>query len=980
MYLKRISAWGFKSFADKTDIDLNKGIIGIVGPNGSGKSNIVDAVKWVLGEQRVKSLRATNKMSDVIFSGSKSRESHTKASVALTFNNDDHYLNCEFNELEVKRVLYNNGDNEYYLNGNKVRLKDITDLFIDSGAGKETFNIISQGEVQDIINANPIEKRVVFEEAAGVLKYKKRKEESLRKLEKTTDNLSRIDLIINELKESIEPLKMQSEIATKYLNYKKELESIEISLITNDITVINNDYEKLNQAKEALENQLLVIDTTNKKDSSKIEKLKLDSLKLDEKITSLNEKLLKLTDEVAKLESEKQIALERKKYQVEDIKLENNITSLKEAELVLKNNIELITKDLDILNAELESLNKRKYNIDLELRTLKEKRALLLTNYNDDTKIINDYKSKIAILEANLEQDMGISYAAKNTLNNPRLKGIHNVLIKLLKIANEYSLAIETSLGFNQNVIVIDNELRAKEAINYLKENSLGRATFLPLNIIKPRYVEADILARVKEIAGFIGTGDSLVTNDAIYDNIVKNQLGNVLVVKDIDALNLIGKIINYRYKIVSLDGEVLNTGGSITGGKNKANNGLASLRNELITTKNLLEERLLRINAVEKEIKTTNEEIAIVDDQSSKIGKDLMALEDKLLNKQNNLHSEEKLYDQKQNEINGTNNIINKSLDKEIESILKIYYDKVKDKDLVEKDLISDKKIKFNLTNQIEEEEHSFKEFNSEYNKYQNNLKDIEVSMAKLDIKLNNLLAILNENYQMTYEKAKEIYYLDMEIDIARSKVNNLKQEIRSLGEVNIGAINEYERIGKRYNFLKNQADDLQTSIANLQSIILEMDEIMVAKFKTTFDKVNLEFDRIYKLLFKGGKGYLKLTDEDNILTTGVDIVASPPGKKLNSMGLLSGGEKALTALSLLFAILNVKPAPFCILDEVEDALDDANVDIFGRYINSIKNNTQFIIITHKKRTMEYADVLYGITMQESGVSKLVSVKLDNI
>ncbi len=980
MYLKRISTWGFKSFADKTDIDLNKGIIGIVGPNGSGKSNIVDAVKWVLGEQRVRSLRATNKMSDVIFSGSKSRDPQTKASVSLTFNNDDLYLNCDFKEIEVKRVLYNNGDNEYYLNGSKVRLKDITDLFIDSGAGKETFNIINQGEVQDVINANPIDRRTVFEEAAGVLKYKKRKEESLRKLEKTTDNLSRIALIINELNDSINPLKLQSEIATKYLNYKKELENIEISLITNDITAINNDYEKLTKDKEMLENQLLIIDTTNKKDSSKIEKLKLEALKLDEKIALLNEKLLKLTDEVAKLESEKQIALERKKYQVEDIKLENNITNLKETELVLKNNIELITKDVDILNEELEALNKKKYYTDLELRTLKENRTLLLNNYNDNTKIINDYKSKIAILEANLEQDMGISYAAKNILNNPHLKGIHNVLIKLLQIPSEYSLAVETSLGFNQNVIVIDNELRAKEAINYLKENSLGRATFFPLNIIKPRYVEEDVLERIKLVNGFIGTGDSLVSNDQAYDNIVKNQLGNVLIVKDIDTLNLVGKIISYRYKIVSLDGEVLNTGGSITGGKNKANNGLASLRNELMITKNLLAEKEQNITNIEKEIKEANEKIAMVDEQSLNINKELMILEEKLNTKQNSLHNEEKLYQQKQNEISGTNNVINKSLDKEIENILKTYYDKVKDKELSEKELISNKKLKANLTSQIEEEEHSFKEFNTEYNKYQNNLKDIEVNIAKLDIKLNNLLSNLNENYQLTYEKAKDNYTLDMEIDLARLKVNNLKQEIKSLGEVNIGSISEYERISKRYNFLKTQAEDLQTSINNLQSIIFEMDEIMITRFKTTFDKVNLEFDRIYKLLFKGGKGYLKLTDEENILTTGVDIVASPPGKKLSHIGLLSGGEKALTALSLLFAILNVKPAPFCILDEVEDALDDANVDVFGKYINAIKNNTQFIIITHKKRTMEYADALYGITMQESGVSKLVSVKLDNL
>ncbi len=980
MYLKCISAWGFKSFADKTDIELNKGIIGIVGPNGSGKSNIVDAVKWVLGEQSAKSLRATNKMSDVIFSGSKSRDSHTKASVSLVFNNDDHYLNCDFNEIEIKRTLYNNGDNEYFLNGTKVRLKDITDLFIDSGASKETFNIISQGEVQDVINANPIERRTIFEEASGVLKYKKRKEESLRKLEKTTDNLSRINLIINELSLSIEPLKIQSEAATKYLSFKKDLEKIEISLIVNDITEINQEYDKLIKAKDEIENKVLIIEATNKKDTSKVEKLKLEIIKLDEKINQDNEKLLKLTDEIAKLESEKQIAIERKKYQVEDIKLENNITALKEEVLSLKNNLDIISKDLENLNDNLEKLNKNKYNVDIELRTLKEKRNLLLSDYNDKNKLINDYKNKISVIETSLLEDTGISYAAKNVLNNPRLKGIHDVLIKLIKVEDEYSLAIETSLGFNQNVIVVDNEIRAKEAINYLKENNLGRATFFPLNIIKPRYIEPEVIDRISQIDGFIGTGDSLVKYDNVYETIIKNQLGNVIVVRDIDVLNLIGKITSYRYKIVSLDGEILNPGGSITGGKNKNTNGISSLKRELNNYQKELNILIEKLTGIEKEIKTTNEEIVIVDDKSLGLNKELTVLEEQISHKKDYYLSQEKLYNTKKSEIEGTKNVQNNSLDKKIDLLLENYYEKQKNKELTEKELTTLKKEKSGMSLEIEQEEYEYKKFNTEYNKYQNDLKNIEINIAKIDIKLNNLLLILNENYQTTFERAKENYELDMEIDIARLKVNNLKQEIKILGDVNLGSIAEYERISKRYDFLNKQSLDLKSSVDSLQEIITEMDEIMVEKFKTTFVKVNNEFDHIYKLLFKGGRGYLKLTDEDNILTTGIEIIASPPGKKLNSMGLLSGGEKALTSLSLLFAILNVKPAPFCILDEVEDALDDANVDIFGKYINSIKDHTQFIIITHKKRTMEYADILYGITMQESGVSKLVSVKLDNI
>ena len=980
MYLKSIRIYGFKSFADKTDIDLTKGVIGIVGPNGSGKSNIVDAVKWVLGESSTKNLRANNKMTDVIFSGSKTREAQTRASVSLTFDNEDNYLNYDFKELEIKRVLFNSGENEYYLNGSKVRLKDITDLFIDSGASKETFNIISQGKIQDVVNANPEGRRVIFEEAAGVLKYKKRKEESLRKLEKTLDNLSRINLIINELSTTVEPLKAQSEVAKKFLEYKSELEGIEIGLLASDITEINTTREKLNNDKDAIESRILIIEATNKKDTGNTEKLKLQSIKLDEKINTLNENILALTDEVSKLESEKQIALERKKYQVEDIKLTNNIVNLKEEELTLKNTISTIKKDLEILEKEAEKLSNTVNNTLTELKNTKDKRNILLTDYTDNNKLVNDYKNKIAILEANLANDTSISYAARNVLNNPRLKGIHNVLIKLLNVDANYSVAITTALGFNQNVIVVDNETSAKEAIGYLKENNLGRATFFPLNVIKPRYIEEDVLSRIKQVDGYIGIASSLVSYSDTYNNIVLNQLGNVIVVKNIDTLNLIGKIVNYRYRVVSLDGELLNTGGSITGGKNKENQNLLRDKQDLITYQSSLDKKMEIIKNIELDLKNVNSEINILDDKYSDLQRELTVVNEKINSKKDYLVSQEKILNNKSSELKGTKNIQNNALDEEINKVLETLYEHQEQKTLKEKELISLKKEKFDLSLTIEKEEKENKEFNAEYNHLQSNLKEIEVSLAKLDVKLDNLLVNLSENYQMTYEKAKEEHVLELESDIARMKVNSLKHEIKSLGEVNLGSISEYERLSKRYNYLTSQSEDLTTSVSDLKEVITEMDGIMVERFRTTFDKVNEEFKNVYKILFKGGTGKLELTDKDNILTTGIEIIASPPGKKLNSIGLLSGGEKALTSLALLFAILNVKPTPFCIMDEVEDALDEANVDVFGKYINSIKNKTQFIIITHKKRTMEYSDVLYGITMQESGVSKLVSVKLDNI
>ncbi len=980
MFLKSIKAFGFKSFADKTELDFNKGIIGIVGPNGSGKSNIVDAVKWVLGEQSTKNLRANGKMTDVIFSGSKSRTPQTKASVTLVFNNDDHYLNCDFVEIEIKRALYNNGENEYFLNNSRVRLKDITDLFMDSGASKETFNIISQGTVQDIINMNSCERRAIFEEAAGVLKYKKRKEESLRKLEKTNENLTRINLITNELKINVEPLKIQSEVAKKYLEYKKELESIEIGLINNDITVTHEEYEKLNDKKSELENKILLIETINKKDTSKIEKLKLTNLKLEEKVAILNEKLIKVSDELSKLESDKQIAIERKKYQVEDIKLENNITLLKEERLILKNNIDLNKVEIDNLTSNYNKLLTKSDILNNDLNAFNDRRAAFINSYNEENIKINNLENKIKLLEQNLENDSNLSYAARNILNNPRLRGIHDALGKLIKVSKEYSIAIDTVLGANQNVIIVDNEIAAKEAINYLKENSLGRATFFPLNVIKSKYVESNLLSKLDNYRGFIGVASNLVNYDNKYKAIIENQLGNVIVVKDVDSLNEIGKFVDYRYRIVSLDGEILHTGGSITGGKYRQTNGLLEDRTNLITYEKDLSIKKNKLKELEESIKEINNEISALDEKKSQLIGEIVTIEEKISVKKELLQTDEQKYLKRKEELEGTKNVKGNKLDKDIESILEEYYAKEKEKEIISKDLEMAKTEKRELLENISNEEKEYREYNATYNENQKVINELEVKIGKMEVKLDNLLINLSDNYQMTYESIKGKYLLNIEPSIARLKVNSLKAEIKLLGEVNTGSIAEFERVNTRYEFLTNQSHDLEMALNNLEEIITEMDQIMIERFKDTFEKIKEEFKKVYKLLFRGGEGVLQLSEPDNILETGIEIKASPPGKKLNSIGLLSGGEKALTSLALLFAILNVKPAPFCILDEVEDALDDANVDVFGKYLNNIKEKTQFIIITHKKRTMEYADMLYGITMQESGVSKIVSVKLESI
>ena len=979
MYLKSIRANGFKSFADKIEFDIHQGITGIVGPNGSGKSNVLDAIRWVLGEQSVKALRGDGSMTDVIFAGSKSRGASTRASVSLTFDNTDHYLNSEFPELEIKRVVYKTGENEYYINNSKVRLKDITDLFLDSGAGKESFNIISQGAVADIINSKPQDRRVIFEEAAGVLKYKKRKEESIRKLDRTNENLERVNMLIDELYITLEPLKEQSEKAKLYLDYKKQLENIEIALIANDITALNEEYTKVKDNVQRLNAELEKLDLSNTSDSSKVEQLKLESIKLDNEIENRNNLIFTLNREIAELESKKQITIERQKYEVDDAKLQSNMVQLKEEVLTIQNNITSLTNELGSLKTELETKQLRSMELLKNNEDKKNKRNQVVINMNNLNRDIMNITNKIDILNENISNDSKLPFSVKSVINNFRLKGIHGVLGKLIDVPEKYVTAIETALGANNNVIVVDDESCAKQAINYLKENKLGRATFFPISVIKGKNVIYEDLNKVKELDGYIGTANELVKYNDEYTNIVMNQLGNVIVVDNIDTLNQCGKLLNYKYKIVSIDGEILFAGGAITGGTNKGNNGILNQKYELDKLKKEVNDKKYELSTLEGDLSKLNQECDKLSIDLESNQREVILLTEQVNLKEVSLNDLNRTYNAKNNELSGTQNVKDNTLDKELESILEEYYNKQSEKEKVEKELIKFKSNKSDLATEIATLEKEYREMNYQITQKQNELKSEEVKLGKMDVKLDNLLLTLNENYGMTYEKAAAEYELDIFEGTARLTVNNLKVKIKELGEVNTGSISEYERLSERHNFLSTQRDDLESSVSSLLSVIEEMDEIMKSKFVETFEKISVEFKNVFKKLFKGGDGVLELTDPEDILNTGIEISALPPGKKLNSIALLSGGEKTLTAIALLFAILNVKPVPFVVLDEVEAALDEANVDAFGSYLLSRKERSQFIIITHKKRTMEYADCLYGITMQESGVSKLVSVKLED-
>ncbi len=980
MQLKSIKASGFKSFADKIEIDIKDGITGIVGPNGSGKSNIVDAVKWVLGEQSVKALRGSKEMTDVIFQGSISRKPLTRASVTLTFDNSDHYLNSDFKEIEIKRIVYNSGENEYLLNNSKVRLKDITDLFLDSGAGKEAFSIISQGRIGEILNSKPEERRAIIEEAAGVLKYKKRKIESLRRLDKTNDNLSKVDLIIGELAVNLDPLREQSEKAKKYESFKSELESIEIALLINDITNINAEYEGLKTGAETLRNEISSIESSNSKDDASQERLKLELLKLEADISRESQSLLKLTEELSLLEANKQLVIERKKYEVDDVKLESNILNLKEEIKSLESNLASLETDIKDLDEKVQSVRAKRVSLEVDLKKTNATKGSLMSEIALKTKILGETKNKIDILNANLENDTLLPYSVKAVLTNPRLTGLHGTLGSLLEIDERYLTAIDTVLGTMQNVVVCEDEQAAKRAIQYLKENKQGRATFFPLPVIKARYLDENTLSRVQSDAGFVGIAGNLVSYDTKYKSVVLNQLGNVIVAENIDSLNRIGKMINYSYRVVSLDGEILHTGGSLTGGSIKSN------KNPLVE-KNAIKGLSADVERISGDLENANhrldenlKEEQFILSRINEVEKEIISLEESRRNKSTYRDSIHASMSNKMSELKGTEGIKSSSLDKELDETIEQYYEKEKIKNQVVSTLDKLKSRKSDLGTELSEIELANKKQNSEYNKKVNELKDIEVKLGKLDIKLDNLLLRLTEEYNVTYERAKATVEIPEDIEVTRSRVQVLRKSIKDLGEVNLGAISEFERINTRYEFLDNQRKDLKDSIDNILGVISEMDATMEQEFKDTFDKVNTEFQVVYSRLFKGGHGELVLTDPLNLLETGVDIIAEPPGKKLKNITLLSGGEKTLTAIALLFAILNVKVVPFCILDEVEAALDEANVDTFGTYLKEYEHKTQFIVITHKKKTMEYANTLYGITMQESGVSKLVSVKLEGI
>ncbi|TDL35069.1 chromosome segregation protein SMC [Jeotgalibacillus sp. S-D1] len=1181
MFLKRLDILGFKSFAERIAVDFVPGVTAVVGPNGSGKSNIIDAIRWVLGEQSAKSLRGA-KMQDVIFAGSDSRKPLNIAEVTLTLDNEDQALPLDYAEISVTRRVFRSGDSEYLLNNQPCRLKDIVDLFIDSGLGKEAFSIIGQGRVEQILNSKPEERRVILEEAAGVLKYKNRRKKADMRLVETQENLFRVQDILHELEGQVEPLKIQASIAREYLEKKEELKRTEVALLVHDIEQLNDEWEKSKENHRALQIQEEQKAESIRENEELLSQKRTDLSQIDVELDELQKKLLAATEEAEQLEGHRQVLLERRKNANQneeqmikamkelaeqiagtknllsdngqkskahnekvgnlqktvkelqssvdnlEINIEDQLEQVKNDYFEILNEKTTIKNELNYANQQLEQQGKRankllgqnshflnernerlvkKETLQKELdavsqelkesvqqfSALQEKKKKSNSEYNElEEKLykayqyVSDAKSRKNMLEAMEDDFSGFYQGVKEILKarSDKLKGIEGAVAELITVDKQYELAIETALGGSMQSIITATEKDARQGIQFLKQNRFGRATFLPMSVIKPKNIQQHQFETAKQHPSFIGVASSLLDYDERYTMIVENLLGNVLIMKDLKGANELAARLQHRFRLVTVEGDVVNPGGSMTGGaQSKKGASLLSRKNELDQlsvqipkmeeTALLLEEKVrankkqinefdknleiirakgesLRIKEseikssireTETALKRTDDQLSIYDiemsefDDSSKdinekksslnerlqdIDAKLIQLDslmkkltakketqrsskDELLQKLSTAKSDLAVAKEQLHQLGREKETITLSLkqlenrksslsedlswlSKEMnsgEDQAEVLLHTINQKQQLRKEAMSSiEKSKQNRVSQQQEWEQVnrlVKELTRLHKGLVDGLNDEVIRINRLEVDIDNRLNRLQEEYELSFNGAKLEFQLELLPEEARRHVKLIKLAIDELGNVNIGAIDEYDRVSERYHFLLDQQTDLLDAKQNLQEVIEEMDREMSRRFGETFEQVKVHFAKVFKELFGGGRAELKLTDPKDLLNAGVDIVAQPPGKKLQNLGLLSGGERALTAIALLFAILKVRPVPFCILDEVEAALDEANVHRFSQYLHRFSQQSQFIVITHRKGTMEGADVLYGVTMQESGVSKLVSVRLED-
>ncbi len=1182
MYLKNIEIQGFKSFARKIVFDFPDGITGIVGPNGSGKSNVADAVRWVLGEQKIKQLRGS-KMEDVIFAGTANRKPLGFAFVSITLDNSDHKLKLEFDEVTISRRVYRSGESEYMINGSICRLRDVQELLYDTGIGKEGYSIIGQGQIDKILQGKPEERRELFDEAVGIVKYKKRKTIALRKLENERLNISRVKDILGELNRQVGPLKKQSEAADKYVKFRDELKKYDINLFlceNGDIKSKIKDYKEkeviaakdLEDAKQEFENAKAeyeklsenILELDKQIDEIKSQISQGDIVKetltgqikvLEEQINSANDAderykeraneltlaITTATEEKSKLEEEKAknqealtnaISLSNDQdskvldIQNESEEIRNKIEQSKEKLIALVNSkgeiiarrerldtmMEQMAKRREELNSDLEKFNSDKNLQEEKLKELndefnkaQEEVDEIQKELDEKGKELNAADSEIA--KSNMELWVAKEQKVANETKLESLKniteryegygnsirevmklkeqkhGIHGVVADIIKVDKKYEIAIETALGGNIQNIVTDTENTAKETIEYLKKNKLGRATFLPLKAVTGRgeFNKSDVL----EERGVLGLASSLVNVDEKYEGVAKYLLGRIVVVDTIDNALVLARKNNYSLIIVTLEGELLNRGGAISGGSYKNKSNLLGRRREIEELEALLidltkqasdheknielrtadkakfeaaindltaevQEKRIYLNTVRLNLEQANKkneellgnfaninkENETIDEQTTMVNNENNSLNDELIAngeenekiKQDIVDFEERLVELKEAEAaesliaqnmkvensklteqnsylvnaiirlendlnklnadlesvksNSENSINNASSKKdEIEDIKRAIEDADKQKEDLQTQLSAIESVKNEQSGSHKGFIDKREEFSDKVASLDKELFRLISTREKLEERFENKSSYIWEEYELTYNSALDLRDESLtDTKDMRDKITSIKNSIRGLGVINLGAIDEYKEVSERYEFLSNQYNDLLKAEADLVKIIKDLDKQMRTQFNTEFKKIKEEFGKVFVEMFGGGHGTIELEEDVDVLDAGISIVAQPPGKKLQNMMQLSGGEKALTAIAVLFAIQNLKPSPFCILDEIEAALDDANITRFADYLHKLSKDIQFIVITHRRGTMEAADRLYGITMQEKGVSSLISVNLSDI
>lgn len=964
MFLKRIEMQGFKSFADKTVISFTDPITGVVGPNGCGKSNIADAVRWVLGEQSARSMRG-EKMNDVIFAGSADRRKVNMAEVTLVFDNANHILNDDREEIEVTRRLYRDSNEaEYLINRNQVRLKDIVDLFLDTGLGRDSLSIISQGNVVSFAEAKPDERRGIFEEAAGVAKFKKRKLESLSRLERTKANLERSQDILAELEKQVSPLKRQARKAELYREKKARLQEIEISVLVRDIDSINREIEATGKSLFEIETEITMNTTGIQVSETRILESRNRINDLDRRINTLQDAFMRNANDIHALENRKTELDEKKKYIVE-----TGTSAQKEQELKAL---------VEEARVEYEDRKERLDRLHTEIE-------LASQNLSDAALSIMDAKSELdsaSMKQRNLENRKNVldslmrnpfnNQAGVSAIMNARhsLNGILGVIGQVFTITKGYEEALSTALGGSMNNIVTTDEQAARDAIRFLNRNMSGRATFLPITVCKPRYVRKEDLIVANNTEGYLGTASDFVQCDQKFVPVSQNLLGNVLVVESMECGNRLSALTNRMYKIVTLDGEVIHRGGSMTGGKTKHNTNLVTMKKEATEIESqmdsvkaavtLAQKKLEKAENLRESISTTLQDKRFACASLEQI---VAAKQDKYEKLKNELAliNPQSLQDDQEAHVN------------ELVVRLNTAYSQ---RDEITQNISSCRNERMKLANENERREAQLRQMRKELSLSQDNANAIRVDQGKLETKLENCLNRLSSEYQLTYEYAAT-KVSDEPIENAREEVAQLRSEIEHLGNVNMNAPEEYEEVNSRYETLKTQIDELSESRDKILAVIDEMDAVMKKQFKETFDAINLQFNDIFRSLYGGGKAGLILLEPDDILNSGIDIDAQPPGKAVTNNMLFSGGEKSLIALCVLFAILKVKPVPLVILDEVEAALDPGNVERFAQFLHNYTQRTQFIVVTHRVGTMEKADILYGVTMQKQGVSQMLKVEL---